>query len=75
MAKNLKLVTVGNSTGVILPREVLEKLRVERGDQLYLVETPRGIELTPYDPDFAKQMDLAERVMREDRDVLAKLGK
>lgn len=72
--KTLKLTQVGNSTGVVLPREILEKLRVERGDVLSVVETPDGIELTPYDPDFASQMEIAERVMREDRDVLRLLG-
>lgn len=70
----LKLTTVGNSVGVILPKEVLEKLRVSKGDTLYAVETPNGIELTPYNPEFAKQMELAEKVMREDRDVLRKLA-
>ena len=72
--KTVKLTKVGNSTGCILPREVLEKLRVERGDVLSVVETPDGIELTPYDPDFADQMEVAERVMREDRDVLRLLS-
>lgn len=72
--KTLKLTQIGNSTGVVLPRELLEKLRVERGDVLSVVETPDGIELTPYDPQFAKQMEIAERVMREDRDVLRLLG-
>jgi len=70
----LKLTTVGNSTGVVLPREVLERLRVDKGDNLYVVETPNGIELTPYDPEFAAQMGVAEQVMREDRDVLKKLA-
>ncbi len=72
--KTLKLTQIGNSTGVVLPRELLEKLRVERGDVLSVIETPDGIELTPYDPNFAKQMEIAERVMREDRDVLRLLG-
>ena len=66
----LKLTTIGNSTGLILPKHVLARLRVDKGDVLYVLETPRGIELTPYDPDFADQMAGAERVMREDRDVL-----
>jgi len=70
----LKLTTVGNSTGVVLPRETLERLRVAKGDVLYVVETPNGIELTPYNPEFAAQMETAERVMREDRDVLRKLA-
>ena len=70
----IKVTTVGNSTGVILPKEILERLRVGRGDSLYVLETPRGIELTPYDPEFGVQMDTAERIMREDRDALRKLA-
>jgi putative addiction module antidote len=70
----LKLTTIGNSTGVILPKEILQRLRVDKGDTLYVLETPAGIELIPYDPDFASQMEAAERVMREDRDVLRKLA-
>jgi putative addiction module antidote len=70
----LKLTTVGNSTGVVLPKEILQRLRVDRGDTLYVLETPNGIELTPYNPDLATQMEAAERVMREDRDVLRKLA-
>lgn len=71
----LKITTVGNSLGVILPREILERLRVKRGDSLYVIETKNGIELTAYDPDFAKQVETAERVMREDRDALRRLAK
>lgn len=70
----LKLTTVGNSTGVVLPRELLERLRVAKGDTLYVIETPGGIELTPFDPGFAAQMDVAERVMRQDRDALRRLA-
>ena len=71
----LKVTGIGNSTGVILPKELLERLRVEKGDSLHVLETPRGIELTPYDPEFAAQMEAAERVMREDRDALRELAK
>ncbi len=70
----LKVTTVGNSAGIILPRDILERLRVEKGDTLYVLETPKGIELTPYNPELAKQMDEAEKVMREDRDALKKLA-
>lgn len=70
----LKVTTVGNSTGVVLPRALLQHLRVAKGDTLYVLETPNGIELTSYDPGFAAQMDAAEQVMREDRDVLKKLA-
>ena len=71
----LKIITVGNSVGVILPKEILERLRVKRGDSLYVIETKNGIQLTACDPDFAKQVETAERVMREDRDALRKLAK
>ncbi|NOS99616.1 MAG: AbrB/MazE/SpoVT family DNA-binding domain-containing protein [Phycisphaerales bacterium] len=70
----LKITSVGNSAGVVLPREVLERLHVRQGDVLYVLETPKGIELTPFDPAFADQMAAAESVMREDRDVLRKLA-
>jgi putative addiction module antidote len=70
----LKVTTVGNSAGVILPREILQHLRVEKGDTLYVLPTADGVELTPYDPELARQMDVAERVMRENRDVLKKLA-
>jgi putative addiction module antidote len=69
----LKVTTVGNSIGVILPKELLERLRVGKGDSLYVIETKQGIELTPYNPEFAQQMEATERVMREDRDALRKL--
>lgn len=74
MATTLKLTTVGSSTGVVLPKELLEKLRVSKGDVLHVVETPNGIELTPYDPAVAEQMEIAEQVMRADRNVLKKLA-
>ena len=71
----LKVTTVGNSVGVILPKEILERLRVKKGDSLYAIETKNGIELTAYNPEFARQVEIAERVMREDRDALRKLAK
>lgn len=70
----LKLTTIGNSVGVVLPKDLLTRLRVGKGDMLYAVETPNGVELTPYDPAFAAQMEAAEAIMREDRDVLKKLA-
>ena len=70
----LKITTVGSSAGVVLPKALLEQLRVGKGDVLYCTETARGFEITPYDPKFAEQMEVAERVMREDRDVLRKLA-
>lgn len=70
----LKITTIGNSAGVILPRELLTRLRLEKGDELFALETPDGIRLTTYDPEFARQMEVAEEVMRKDRNVLRKLA-
>jgi len=70
----LKVITVGNSVGVVLPKEVLERLRVTKGDVLYLSETTTGVELTPYNSEFAAQMDVAERVMHQHRDALRRLA-
>jgi putative addiction module antidote len=74
MTSKLKITAIGNSTGIILPKEILEKLRVSKGDTLFAVETSKGIELTPFNPEVADQMKLAEQVMREDRDALRKLA-
>lgn len=74
MPITLKVITVGNSVGVVLPRELLEKLRIGKGDLLQAIDVPGGVTLTPYDADFARQLDVAERVAREDRDVLKHLG-
>lgn len=70
----LKITTVGNSAGVILPKELMARLRLEKGDELFALETPGGIVLTTYDPELAAQMEVAERIMREDRLVLHKLA-
>lgn len=70
----LKVTTIGNSAGVILPKELLARLRIEKGDELYALETPDGIRLTTYDPTLAQQMEVAEKVMRKDRQVLRKLA-
>ena len=74
MATKLKITTVGSSAGVVLTKELLSILRASKGDTLFAVETSRGIELTVYDPNVARQMEVAERVMREDRDVLRMLA-
>ncbi len=74
MATSLKVVKVGNSLGVILPKELLSKLNVASGDKLTVVETKDGVNLTPYDEEFEKDMEIVEKIMREDRDVLKKLA-
>jgi putative addiction module antidote len=72
----LKLRAIGTSTGVTIPKELLAKLRVGAGDTIYATEAPDGgIRLTPYNPDFAAQMEQAEQIMREDRDILHALAK
>lgn len=74
MAYTVKVTTVGSSVGIVLPKELLTKLHIEKGDMLYVTETPDGVQLTPYDEKFARVMEVAERVMRENRDVLRKLA-
>lgn len=70
----LKITAIGNSSGVILPKELLARLRVEKGDEIYALETPDGIRLTTYDPEFAAQMEVAEEIMRKRRTLLHKLA-
>ena len=70
----LKITTVGNSAGIVLPKEILARLRLDKGDMLYATEIPGGIQLMPYDPKFEEQLEMAEKVMRQDRDVLRKLA-
>jgi putative addiction module antidote len=70
-----KVTTVGNSAGITLPKEVLAKLRISKGDYLTLVETQDGYLLTPYDSEFSKAMEAAEVIMRENRDALRELAK
>ena len=71
----LKVTTVGNSAGVVLPREALSHLRVRKGDTLFLIETPDGYELRPYDPEFEKQMAIAADGMHRFRNALRALAK
>lgn len=74
MATVLKVIPIGNSSGVILPKETLARLNIQKGDTLYLTEGPQGIRLVPYDEEFARQMEAAREIMRENRDVLQRLA-
>jgi putative addiction module antidote len=74
VAQKVKVTTVGNSTGIVLPKETLSKLRVQKGDTLYLIETPDGVQISPYDPDFARQFEAAQKVMRKYRNALRRLA-
>ena len=71
----LKITKIGNSAGVVLPKDVLARLRVGPGDVLHLTEAPDGVRLTAHDPDFGADMDMAEEIMREDRNILRALAK
>ena len=71
----LKLTQIGNSVGVILPKEVLARLKVEKGDTLFLTDSADGMRLTPHDPEFAAQMALGRDIMRKWRNVLRELAK
>lgn len=70
----LKLVKIGNSTGIIVPKELLSRLRVELGDTVYATEAPDGVRLTASNPDFAAKMAAAEKIMRQDREILRVLA-
>jgi putative addiction module antidote len=74
MATAIKVIAIGNSNGIILPKETLARLNVQKGDTLYLTEGPQGIRLVPFDEEFATQMETAREVMRENRDVLQRLA-
>ena len=75
MADNVTLRRIGNSYGVILPKAELDKLGVVEGDKLFIVRTPDGLRLTPYDPDFAKVMEATREYMRDHREALKELAK
>ncbi|MFO1395675.1 MAG: AbrB/MazE/SpoVT family DNA-binding domain-containing protein [Burkholderiales bacterium] len=71
----LKLSQIGNSIGVILPKEVLTRLRVEKGDTIFITETPDGYAITPHDPKFEEQMTAARKIMTRRRAALRALAK
>ncbi len=75
MNATLKITRIGNSAGIVLPKDLLARLRVGPGDVLHLTEAPDGVRLTAHDPDFAATMELAEDIMREDRKILRALAK
>jgi putative addiction module antidote len=71
----LKLTQIGNSVGVVLPKEVLARLSLEKGDTIYLTDSPNGVRITTTNPEFEAQMKLARGIMKKRRDVLAELAK
>jgi putative addiction module antidote len=71
----LKLTQIGNSVGVILPKEVLSRLKLEKGDTIFITETPEGFAITPYDPALEDQLKAGREFMREFRDTFHALAK
>ncbi len=71
----LKLRKVGNSVAMIVPKHVRQKMGVKEGDTVYLTETPDGYRISPYDPEFSQQMELARKVQAKHRDALHELAK
>ena len=71
----LKLTQIGNSVGVILPKEALSRLRLEKGQTVFLTETPEGLVLTPYDPALGEQVQAGRAFMKEFRDTFHQLAK
>jgi putative addiction module antidote len=70
----LKITAIGDSAGIVLPKELLARMRLDVGDELYALEAPEGIKLVRYDAEFARQMDVAEEVMQKERNLLRKLA-
>jgi len=75
ISKSAKLIAIGNSIGLVLPKDLLARLRLGQGDRLTITETPDGLALRSYDPEFERQFAAAESIMREDRDILRELAK
>jgi putative addiction module antidote len=70
----LKLTAVGTSTGVVIPKEMLNRMKVVRGDTLHVVETPDGYLLTPFDPAVSAQVEAGRKFMKEYRDTFKVLA-
>ncbi len=71
----LKLTQIGNSVGVILPKEILARLKLEKGDTVFVTDSPDGLRITRNDPQFETQMDAAREIMKRRRNVLRELAK
>jgi len=71
----LKLTRIGNSTGLVLPKEILARLNAKEGDKLHAVETQHGIMITPYDPQFEKTMRNADKVFARFKNAYKELAK
>jgi len=76
MTMKIEIKKIGNSDGLILPRDAMERFDLKRGQQLHLTELAGGgFQALPYDPDFEETMDIADEIMDEYRDTLSALAK
>jgi putative addiction module antidote len=71
----LKITQIGNSLGLILPKEILARLKLQKGDAVFITDTPDGVALTPYDPEVAEQLSMGNEFMKEYRDTFRELAK
>ncbi len=71
----LKLTSVGTSTGIVIPKEMLARMKVEKGDTLHAIETKDGYLITPFDAEVQRQMELGREFMKEFREALRELAK
>ncbi len=72
--QTLKLTRIGTSTGAVIPKEMLNRLKVEKGDSLYAIETPEGYLLTPYDPAIEEQLRAGQDFMKQYRETFKALA-
>ena len=71
----MKLTQIGNSVGLIFPKEVLARLKLEKGDTVYMTDAPGAVTITPHDPEFEAQMEAGRQIMKSRRNVLRELAK
>ncbi|MEZ5455611.1 MAG: AbrB/MazE/SpoVT family DNA-binding domain-containing protein [Lysobacteraceae bacterium] len=71
----LKLTQIGNSVGVILPKEALARMKLEKGDMVFMTDSPEGYHLSPYNPEVAEQIEAGREFMRDFRDTFHALAK
>ncbi|MGD0801044.1 MAG: AbrB/MazE/SpoVT family DNA-binding domain-containing protein [Terracidiphilus sp.] len=74
MATTAKVIAIGNSAGIILPKEMLARLKIEKGDTICFTENSAGLQISPYDDEFLAKMEVADRVIRRYRDAFKRLA-
>lgn len=74
MATSTKVIAIGNSAGIILPKDLLDRLKIEKGDTVFVSEVAGGLQVSPHDAEFSEKMEAADQVIRRYRDALKKLA-